>query len=153
MIAGALGIQGRLLCNLLDGMVAVEGGMRSTAGAVYNELPDRVSDTLLLGVGYGILQHPYAPLLGWGAALLTLATAYIRLLGGTCGLAQRFSGPMAKQHRMALLTVGAVVAAMVPQWGESIFTLILSAILVGAGATCINRTRQIIRDLSSGEPS
>ncbi len=154
LIAGALGIQGRLICNLLDGMVAVEGGMRSPAGAVYNELPDRVSDTLLLlGVGYGILQHPYAPLLGWGAALLALATAYIRLLGGTCGLAQRFSGPMAKQHRMALLTVGAVVAALVPQWGESLFTFILAAILVGAGATCIHRTRQIIRALSSGEPS
>ncbi|MFT8209500.1 MAG: lysophospholipid acyltransferase family protein [Symbiopectobacterium sp.] len=57
---------------------------------------------LLLGVGYGVLLFPYAPLLGWGAALLALATAYIRLLGGTCGLVQRFSGPMAKQHRMAL---------------------------------------------------
>lgn len=66
---------------------------------------------------------------------------------------QRFSGPMAKQHCMALLTVGVVVAAMVPQWGESIFTLILAAILIGAGTTCIHRTRQIIRDLSSGEPS
>lgn len=147
LLAGALGIQCSLLCNLLDGMVAVEGGMRSPAGAVYNELPDRVSDTLLLlGVGYGILQPPYAP-------LLALATAYIRLLGGTCGLAQRFSGPMAKQHRMALLTVGAVVAAIVPQWGQFIFTLILAVILLGAGATCINLTRQIIRDLSSGEPS
>lgn len=154
LIAGALGIQGRLICNLLDGMVAVEGGLRSPAGAVYNELPDRVSDTLLLlGVGYGVLLFPYAPLLSWGAALLALATAYIRLLGGTCGLAQRFSGPMAKQHRMALLTVGAIVAAIVPQWGQMIFTTILTIILIGTALTCIHRTRQIIRDLSSGEPS
>lgn len=154
LIAAAAGIQGRLICNLLDGMVAIEGGLRSPAGAVYNELPDRVSDTLLLlGVGYGILLFPAAATLSWGCALLALATAYIRLLGGTCGLAQRFSGPMAKQHRMALLTGGAIVAAIVPQWGQQIFMVILVVIFLGTAVTCINRARQIIRDLSPGEPS
>lgn len=33
LIVGALAIQGRLLCNLLDGMVAVEGGMCSASAA------------------------------------------------------------------------------------------------------------------------
>jgi hypothetical protein len=37
-------------------------------------------------------------------------TAYIRVLGGTLGLAQDFRGPMAKQHRMATLTVGCLLA-------------------------------------------
>ncbi len=55
LILGAIMIQGRLICNLLDGMVAVEGGMKSPVGAVYNELPDRIADTLIiLGVGYGL---------------------------------------------------------------------------------------------------
>src|SRR5690349_10088453 len=35
-------IQLRLLCNLLDGTVAVEGGRRSPAGEIYNDFPDRV---------------------------------------------------------------------------------------------------------------
>src|SRR5438105_2817615 len=39
-------IQLRLLCNLLDGMVAIEGGFRSRSGEVFNELPDRVSDVV-----------------------------------------------------------------------------------------------------------
>jgi phosphatidylglycerophosphate synthase len=47
-LAAAVFIQLRLLCNLLDGMVAIEGGMRSAAGEVYNDLPDRVSDALIL---------------------------------------------------------------------------------------------------------
>lgn len=51
LLLAVMAIQGRLICNLLDGMVAVEGGMRSPAGAVYNELPDRISDTLLLAMG------------------------------------------------------------------------------------------------------
>src|SRR5439155_22139852 len=52
-VAAAACIQLRLLCNLLDGMVAVEGGLKSESGEIYNELPDRIADTLVLvGAGY-----------------------------------------------------------------------------------------------------
>lgn len=70
LIFGALMIQGRLICNLLDGMVAVEGGMKSPVGAVYNELPDRIADTLIiLGVGYGLsADFSMAITLGWVGA-------------------------------------------------------------------------------------
>ena len=48
-------VQLRLLCNLLDGMVAVEGGRSSPVGALYNEVPDRVADSLLLvALGYAV---------------------------------------------------------------------------------------------------
>src|SRR4051812_42207120 len=42
-LAGGLLIQLRLLANMLDGMVAVEGGRASPVGELYNEVPDRVS--------------------------------------------------------------------------------------------------------------
>ena len=45
-----------------------------------------------------------APALGWAAATAAVFTAYVRLLGGSLGQVQRFTGPLAKQHRMALLT-------------------------------------------------
>lgn len=65
-LLAALMIQGRLICNLLDGMVAVEGGLRSPAGAVFNDLPDRISDSLILVIaGYGLAGFmAYAPQLG-----------------------------------------------------------------------------------------
>ena len=44
------------------------------------------------------------------AALLAAVAAYVRLLGGTVGLKQDFRGPMAKQHRMAALTLAAGIA-------------------------------------------
>src|SRR5271166_1361766 len=81
------GVQLRLLCNLLDGMVAVEHGKQSQLGAMYNELPDRVSDSVLfvaLGYASGL------PWLGWLAALLAALTAYIRLFGAALGFAQGF---------------------------------------------------------------
>src|SRR5207237_1014232 len=43
LLVAAAGIQLRLLCNLLDGMVAVEGKMGSKVGEIYNDFPDRVA--------------------------------------------------------------------------------------------------------------
>lgn len=64
-------IQLRLLCNLLDGLVAVEGGKGSALGKIYNEFPDRVTDSLLLiAMGYAC----GAPWLGWLCALLAVLT-------------------------------------------------------------------------------
>jgi len=101
LLSAAAGIQLRLVSNLLDGMVAVEGGLKTKSGDIFNDFPDRVSDSLILiAVGYAV----HIPTLGWCAALLAALTAYVRLLGGSCGLKQNFIGPMAKQHRMAVLT-------------------------------------------------
>ncbi|MEM6623832.1 MAG: CDP-alcohol phosphatidyltransferase family protein [Pseudomonadota bacterium] len=37
LVVAAIGIQLRLLCNLFDGMVAIEGGKQSPTGAFWNE--------------------------------------------------------------------------------------------------------------------
>jgi CDP-diacylglycerol--glycerol-3-phosphate 3-phosphatidyltransferase len=42
LVVCALCIQLRLICNLLDGMVAMEGGKGSPVGKLYNEFPDRM---------------------------------------------------------------------------------------------------------------
>jgi phosphatidylglycerophosphate synthase len=99
-------VQLRLLANLLDGMVAVEGGRGGPTGPVWNEFPDRIEDSLfLIAAGYAV--DPIAgSLIGLLAALFAAICAYVRLLGGTLGQPQDFGGPMAKPHRMAALTVG-----------------------------------------------
>src|SRR5262245_60723631 len=52
----------RLLCNMLDGMVAVEFGKQSRSGAVFNELPDRIADVLLIAAaGYAVHDVGWAP--------------------------------------------------------------------------------------------
>ncbi|WP_187181799.1 CDP-alcohol phosphatidyltransferase family protein [Serratia marcescens] len=148
LLAAAL-IQGRLICNLLDGMVAVEGGLATPAGPVYNELPDRVSDTLIfVGVGYGLSAFSFAETLGWVASLLALMTAYLRLLGGTCGLRQHFFGPMAKQHRMALLCGCTVLALFLPTfYGQTLLLLCLVVISLGSLFTCWRRGKRILDEL------
>src|SRR5713101_6872074 len=41
-LAAAACIQIRLLCNMLDGLVAVEGGKRTVFGEIFNDMPDRL---------------------------------------------------------------------------------------------------------------
>ena len=146
LVAVALCVQLRLLCNLLDGMVAIEGKRQSPTGALFNEVPDRVADSLfIVALGYAIGM----PALGWFGALAAAVTAYIRVLGGSLGLPQDFRGPMAKPHRMAVLTVACVLGA-VEWWGwQSRWALTLAAwiIAVGSIVTCITRLAAITRQL------
>ena len=152
LLIAAACIQLRLLCNLLDGLLAVEGGLATPTGEIWNDLPDRIADPLILvGAGLAVRALPAGSTLGWVAALLALLTAYVRLLGGSLGLPQSFSGPMAKQHRMFAMTVGCVAAAVESALERHPWTLwaALVVVVVGAAATAFLRTVHIARTLRS----
>lgn len=143
-IGAAIAVQLRLLCNLLDGMVAVEGGKSTRAGVLYNEFPDRIADSLLIvALGYAA----GAPWLGWAGALLAALTAYVRVFGGSLGLPQDFGGLMAKQKRMAVLTLALLAqAAETALFGQR-YSLLAGAALIAVGSlvTCVTRTLAIAR--------
>lgn len=169
---GAAGIQLRLLCNLLDGLMAIEGGLKTPTGELYNEIPDRIADVvILLGAGVvfagaaeqrtlaGMMSplsgarvpatYPFGVWLGVAAAILAVLTAYVRLLGGSLGQRQDFRGPMAKQHRMFALTVGALGGAIEHALRGTAWVLYaaLALIVVGSVATFWRRTVGIARGL------
>jgi phosphatidylglycerophosphate synthase len=144
-LTAAVAIQLRLLCNMLDGLLAVEGGFKSKVGDLYNEVPDRIADVVILvGAGYGVRTLPFGEILGWSAALLAVMTAYVRLLAGALGAKQLFIGPMAKQHRMFVLTVGAVAAAIEHARLGTVRALWLALAVVVAGSI-ITFFRRLIR--------
>mgnify|MGYP001612213850 CR=1 FL=1 len=142
----------RGLCNLMDGMMAVEGGLRGKSGDVFNELPDRFSDTVrLVGLGYAAGWSGAGPLLGWSASVLALITAYVRVLGVQAGASAQFCGPMAKSARM-----GVVVAACLGMMIETALHLpvrtagvALVVVAIGGFITIARRTRRIIRELEA----
>jgi phosphatidylglycerophosphate synthase len=149
-VSAALLIPLRLLCNLLDGMLAIEEGFRSKTGNLYNELPDRVSDAVIL-IGAGYSGFTWGPELGWTAALLAVLTAYIRTLGAATGARQHFTGPMAKQQRMFIMIaaslVGAVEAAFNLQpW---IMAIALVVIILGSLITAVIRLGLVAKDLNA----
>jgi phosphatidylglycerophosphate synthase len=152
LLVAAVGLQLRLLCNLMDGMLAVEGGMRSKAGDLYNDVPDRIADLLVLvGTGYAISWIAWGRELGWAAGTLAVVTAYARLLGGSLHTAQHFVGPMAKQHRMAVLTVASALSTVEVAFGfrGRILAMALGIIVVGSTLTAALRLRLIARELEA----
>jgi phosphatidylglycerophosphate synthase len=144
LILAALTIQARLVCNLIDGMVAVEGGKGARDGPFWNEAPDRLSDLLFL-TGAGIAAGNAT--LGALAASLAIATAYLRELGRAEGFPPDFSGPMAKPQRMAALTVGTLIAAVVST--EWMLTATLWIILAGSALTILRRSWTLVEGLKT----
>jgi phosphatidylglycerophosphate synthase len=140
LLVAATCVQLRLLANMLDGMVALEGGRGGPTGAIWNEFPDRIEDSFFL-VAAGYACH--LPELGWGAALLAAICAYVRLLGGSLGQPQDFGGPMAKPHRMAALTMGCLAAIA---W-EPALKLALAIIAAGTMITIALRLVRLSRAL------
>ena len=152
LLAAAAGIQLRLLCNLLDGMLAVEEGLQSKTGDIYNEVPDRIADILILvGAGYAARDLAYGVTLGWAAALAAVLTAYIRVFGGSIGATQHFIGPMAKQHRMFTLTVATLLAVgeTLAGWPARAIRIGLAIILAGSIVTAIRRIARIAAEVKA----
>lgn len=144
LILAAAAVQARLVCNLIDGMVAVEGGQGAKDGPFWNEAPDRVSDLLFLA-GAGLAAGQLA--LGLLAAALAITTAYLRELGRAEGFPPDFSGPLAKPQRMAVLTAGTVIAALYAS--EWTLTWTLWVIVAGTAITALSRAMRLIRALRS----
>lgn len=150
--AAAAAIQLRLLCNLLDGMLAVEEGLQTRLGDLYNEVPDRLADVAILaGAGAAIRDLPGGVVLGCAAALAAMFTAYIRVLGGSLGVTQHFIGPMAKQHRMFALTGAALVASVEAAFGMTPYAIRIALAIVAAGAiaTAWRRLARITQELEA----
>jgi phosphatidylglycerophosphate synthase len=141
LVAAALAIQLRLLCNLLDGLVAVEGGLGAPDGELFNEVPDRITDSLLLvAAGYA----GSVPELGWAAALAAALTAYVRVLGGALRQSQDFSGVMSKPRRMALLTAACLAAvATLDALAVALVVIFAGSLLTAAGR--LLRVRRALR--------
>lgn len=153
-LVAAILIQGRLLANLLDGMVAVEGGKAGPVGALWNEVPDRIADiAILIGAGFAAGS---LPLLGFAAALSAVFVAYIRALGGNLGAGEIFLGPQSKPQRMALLTGCAFISAAFPNYETSIgiepsplIMVTLALMIVGCLITACRRLARISQHLRS----
>ncbi|QJD66397.1 CDP-alcohol phosphatidyltransferase family protein [Xanthomonas campestris pv. badrii] len=154
LLLAVLGLQGRLWCNRMDGVLARQAHMISRAGEVYNDAPDRLSDVLVcVGLGYGLQPGlPWAAQLGWAAALCCVATAYVRMLGLACGTPEPRQGPMSRVQRMHWLSLAALLAVPLQWIGQPrsaawLLSGALAVLIAGALLTVVLRLRTIVRTL------
>lgn len=143
----------RLGCNMFDGMVAMARGTASPVGELYNEAPDRIADAaVLIGIGYAAGGDVTA---GYAAAVAAVFVAYVRAMAKSAGAPNDFCGPMAKPHRMFLVTALAIYMAVTPtdwrgEFGET--RCVLWIILAGCMVTAIRRLFRAGRHLKSATP-
>ncbi|MEM9222020.1 MAG: CDP-alcohol phosphatidyltransferase family protein [Pseudomonadota bacterium] len=141
----------RLVANLLDGMVAVEEGRATPSGPIYNEIPDRIADVVILAAaGYAAaIAAPdgtiaaVAIAFGWLAAVAALLTAYVREMGRGLGSPADFGGPFAKQQRMWLVIGAALLCTVLPRFATHILTIALIVVTLGGGLTAALRLRRL----------
>ncbi len=149
----ALFAQLRLLANLFDGMVAIESGKASPVGELFNEMPDRISDmAIFIGLGLAAGGEIVWAML---AALTSVATAYVRVQCALAGGGQHYIGPMAKPHRMFLVTMLCLYMMVTPgAWQTGYRGLgpagwLCVVVTLGASITMIRRTLRASRKLKA----
>lgn len=147
-------IQFRLFCNMLDGLVAIEANRQSRLGDVFNEVPDRISDVIIiLGFGYSLINFKNYSSdfitinLVTLSAILSLFTAYIRILFSSLGAHPDYCGPMAKQHRMALISGACLSCYICPIYTSNIIFTTLLVLNFGLLITITRRMKHGVSDL------
>ncbi len=123
-------------------------------GELYNEVPDRISDAaVFIGAGFAWGGNVA---LGYIATILAIFTAYVRASGKIAGAPNEFCGPMAKQHRMLVITIVCLYSAAVPRSWQMLhfdnfefgaMSLGLVTIIAGCLVTVVRRLGLIARAL------
>jgi Phosphatidylglycerophosphate synthase len=135
----------RMALNAIDGMLAREHGMKSSLGAVLNELGDVVADAALY-LPFVFVAGISDPLI---VVIVLLAT--ISEMAGVVavqiGAARRYDGPMGKSDRAFLFGLVALLAGLgVPlvPWINPVLGLVTVLIVI----TIFNRSRRAIAEAS-----
>lgn len=133
----------RLVLNLLDGMVARRTGTAHPLGEIWNELADRLGDTLFLG---GLAFTPAVdPRLAAGAVIAALLASYVGITAKAAGGRRQYLGVMSKPGRMIVVAAGAPLAFVTTdgRW----LAAVAAVVLVGALITLAQRLRAAAQEL------
>jgi len=134
----------RMALNAIDGMMARELNMKSTSGAMLNEVGDVISDVAL----YLPLAFVHPPSLwpvvafSFGAVL----TEFCGVLTQALGTTRHYEGPMGKSDRAFF--VGAL--GLIPPFASGLFKFwpwLFAAAAVLTVVTCLNRLRRALAEL------
>lgn len=134
----------RMALNAIDGMLAREHDMKTSLGAILNELGDVSSDTAL--------YLPFAVIPGVPKTLLILAvilavlTEMTGIIAVQIGAERRYDGPMGKSDRAFVFGLLALLIGLGVPAGRWLI-VIFSVIVVLLVLTIINRTRRALKEI------
>jgi CDP-diacylglycerol--glycerol-3-phosphate 3-phosphatidyltransferase len=133
----------RMALNAIDGMLAREHDMKTSLGAVLNELGDVISDA--------VLYLPFATIPGvpghW--VVLAVVTGILTEMAGVVavqiGASRRYDGPFGKSDRALLFGLVALLLALGVAPGSWLRWLLAAACALGV-LTVFNRARHALQE-------
>jgi len=134
----------RLALNAIDGMLAREYKMKSSLGAILNELGDVLSDTALylpLGLVPGVNSIYIVAI-----TILAIVSEMTGVVALQIGAQRRYDGPMGKSDRafaFGLLCLLLGIGIQPAFWVDAILLITLGLLLV----TIVNRARRALAEI------
>jgi CDP-diacylglycerol--glycerol-3-phosphate 3-phosphatidyltransferase len=134
----------RMALNAIDGMLAREYKMKSSLGAILNELGDVLSDTALylpLGLVPGVNSIYIVAI-----TILAIVSEVTGVVAVQIGAQRRYDGPMGKSDRafaFGLLCLLLGIGIQPAFWVDAILLITLGLLLV----TIVNRARRALAEI------
>src|SRR2546422_6505845 len=134
----------RMALNAIDGMLAREYKMKSSLGAILNELGDVLSDTALylpLGLVPGVNSIYIVAI-----TILAIVSEMTGVVALQIGAQRRYDGPMGKSDRAFAFGVLCLLLGIGIQpafWVDAILLITLGLLLV----TIVNRARRALAEI------
>jgi CDP-diacylglycerol--glycerol-3-phosphate 3-phosphatidyltransferase len=134
----------RMALNAIDGMLAREYKMKSSLGAILNELGDVLSDTALylpLGLVSGVNSVYIVAI-----TILAIVSEMTGMVAVQIGAQRRYDGPMGKSDRafaFGLLCLLLGIGIQPAYWVDAILLITLGLLLV----TIVNRARRALAEV------
>jgi CDP-diacylglycerol--glycerol-3-phosphate 3-phosphatidyltransferase len=135
----------RMALNAIDGMLAREHAMKSSLGAILNELGDVLSDTALY------LPLAWVPGVNsvWivGVTILAIVSEMTGVIAVQIGAGRRYDGPMGKSDRAFVFgLLGLLLGTGIPpaRWVDTVLLITICLLI----ATIVNRARRALAEVA-----
>jgi phosphatidylglycerophosphate synthase len=136
----------RMALNAIDGMMARELDLKSSFGAVLNELGDVISD-LALYLPLAVLERrATGSVLAF--AIGGMLTEFCGVLGQALGASRHYQGPMGKSDRAFIAGLVALLTYFFPHLFDHWWWIFGAAAMLTA-FTCANRIRAALAEIRS----
>jgi CDP-diacylglycerol---glycerol-3-phosphate 3-phosphatidyltransferase len=135
----------RMALNAVDGMLAREHAMKSSLGAILNEIGDVLSDTALyLPLG---LVHGVNPIWIVAITILAIVSEMTGVIAVQIGAQRRYDGPMGKSDRafvFGLLCLLLGIGVKSAYWVDALLGITVLLLIV----TIFNRARRALEEVA-----
>ena len=136
----------RMALNNIDGVIAREHNQKTNIGAIYNELGDILSDTVIYLPFLYIINCNFWLIFAF--TVLTIISETVGIMGVQINASRHYEGPMGKSDRAFWMSVLAVVLFFKPLGADviNIFTGVVSLLLI---YTIFNRLAAALKEANS----